>query len=117
MQFEGAELVKLVLQTATLIEVRDGRGNLRGSLDQKAAAQLAKGGDYAGVGNRRRIRHLRPLSSVVRTQASQTVRREKVTVTAPRRLLLDKTFTQSGTFTVFEHHSDSFSPEARREYR
>jgi hypothetical protein len=64
-QFEGTKLLDLIATTATPIEILDETGNLRGSLDQKTAAWLARNGRYVGVGNIRRIRHLRPLGSVV----------------------------------------------------
>jgi hypothetical protein len=63
MQFEGKALLKaLRSQLVSRIEIRSYSGRLRGEISITAAIKIAAGGGFVGVGNRRRIRYLRPLT-------------------------------------------------------
>ena len=62
MQFYGDELKKILGGQDKSVEVYDSGGFLRGEFSSSVAARMMLQG-YVGVGNRRRIRYLRPLNT------------------------------------------------------
>jgi hypothetical protein len=60
MQFDGEELRQILKRQTEGVEVYDAAGFARGELAAALAARMALSA-YVGVGNRRRIRYLRPL--------------------------------------------------------
>ena len=62
MQFQGERLIEVLRsQEDGAVEIRSYSGRLRGDVSVAEAVRLAGGDCYVGVGNRRRIRYLRPL--------------------------------------------------------
>ena len=62
MQFDGDVLLTILKSQTEPVEVYDSGGFLRGDLAAVTAAGMSLGA-YVGVGNRRRIRYLRPLKA------------------------------------------------------
>jgi hypothetical protein len=67
MQFEGEELRGILNQQSDLVAIHDRCGFPRGEALEPLLAIKSVGLDlYVGVGNRRRIRYLRPLADAAR---------------------------------------------------
>ena len=65
MQLEGERLLSILKASCgAAVDVHNAEGRLLGSVPLKIALELATSGQYVGVGNRRRIRYLRPLTRV-----------------------------------------------------
>ncbi len=62
MQFEGPELENILRRQVVPVHVQDSRFHDRGTIGKQEALQLVRSGLYVGVGNRKRIRFLRPLN-------------------------------------------------------
>ena len=81
MQFAGGQLATILNAQNQEVEVYDSEGFLRGEVRPQIAVRIASRGNYVGVGNRRRIRYLRPLDGVFDIRrlhdASRTTRRVK----------------------------------------
>jgi hypothetical protein len=61
MQFSGEQLDAILKQQIVEVAVYDGQGFFRGNVRPLAATRMIAGRDYVGIGNKRRIRYIRPL--------------------------------------------------------
>lgn len=79
MQLEAREAVQILQGQACAVEVKDDGGFVRGTVSPATAAFKIEAGTHVGVGNRKRIRFIRPLGSTMTLAAlrngSRTVRR------------------------------------------
>lgn len=79
MQFSGQQLEAILSTQDEEVEVYDSEGFLRGQVRPRVAVRITCAGNYVGIGNRRRIRYLRPLNAVFDLRrlhdASRTTRR------------------------------------------
>jgi hypothetical protein len=77
MQIQDKSLTDILGRASGPVEVRDEAGSFRGSVPRRVALALAERG-YVGVGNRRRIRYLRPLSRGTALNAGSRLTRRVV---------------------------------------
>lgn len=79
MQLEASEAVRILRGQDCAIELKDEGGFVCGTVTPASAAFRIEAGTHVGVGNRRRIRFIRPLGSTMSLAAlrngSRTVRR------------------------------------------
>src|SRR3990170_68722 len=79
MQFAGQQLEAILSVQDRAVAVYDSDGFLRDEVRPKTAVRIAAAGNYVGIGNRRRIRYLRPLNGTFDLRrlhdASRTTRR------------------------------------------
>lgn len=79
MQLEAREAVQILQGQDCAVEVKDDGGFVRGTITPASAAFKIEAGTHVGVGNRRRVRFIRPLGSTMTLaalrNASRTVRR------------------------------------------
>jgi hypothetical protein len=61
MQFSGKQLDTILKQQSVEVAVYDGQGFLKGKVRPLAAMRLTERCEYVGIGNKRRIRYIRPL--------------------------------------------------------
>jgi hypothetical protein len=92
MQFEGDDLCRILNGQAETVEVYGSDGFLRGDLPAAITARMTLSA-YVGVGNRRRIRYIRPLDGAKTTprEVMQELRngsRTTVRLTGPGNCLL-----------------------------
>ncbi len=79
MQLETREAVQILQGQVCAVEVKDDGGFVRCKVSPAAAALNLESGNYVAIGNRKRIRFIRPLGSNMTLAAlrngSRTVRR------------------------------------------
>ena len=100
MQFDGTVLEQVLAGQREEVGVYDCDSFLRGLVQPWQALDMARGGRYVGIGNRRRIRVIRPLDGATAKlgDASRFVRRVPVT-----RFDLDTGIRQRNGLTYWEH--------------
>jgi hypothetical protein len=65
MQFEGEQLLAILNTSCEIaVEIHNAAGRVVGTVALKTALVLAASGQYVGVGNKRRIHYLRPLTQI-----------------------------------------------------
>ncbi len=81
MQFEGDALAAILAQQVEAVDIHDQNCYSRGAIPAALALRMVESDIYFGVGNRRRIRYLRPCTKSGRDWCggSQTTRRMKDT--------------------------------------
>ena len=63
MQFSREQLDAILRQQIAEVGVYDGQGFLRGNVRPLVATRIIAAGEYVGIGNKRRIRYIRPLGA------------------------------------------------------
>jgi hypothetical protein len=61
MQFSGEQLSAILTQQNAEVAIYDGQGFFRGNVRASAAVRMIGEREFVGIGNKRRIRYLRPL--------------------------------------------------------
>jgi len=61
MQFSGQQLGAILNQQGAEVAVYDAHGSFRGNVGPHAAVRIIAEREYVGIGNKRRIRYIRPL--------------------------------------------------------
>jgi hypothetical protein len=111
--------IKDFVVAGSIVKMLDDHGALVRHLESGEVLELARAGAVVGRSREGTLRHVVAVVSAeeidtalnaprarrisLTSAASQTTYRETIVVTAPRRLLPDGSFTQSGTFTIFQH--------------
>lgn len=79
MQFSGQQLGTILQQQGAEVAVYDAHGSFRGNVSPHAAVRIIAEREYVGIGNKRRIRYIRPLWGTMSPEAlrngSRTTRR------------------------------------------
>lgn len=100
MVFEGYTL-NVILRRQPTVEIRDGRGNYRGTITTDRALKLLIDGTFVGVGTIERVRYLRQVAS----PKSNGLIGEDGTTTMGRRPELKQ---------HHPRHCDAYAPQHRR---
>lgn len=74
MQFSGNQLLAILSNQVEALAVYDAQSFTRGEVEPANALVLAASGSFFGIGNKKRIKAIRPVTTIFRSNSSRTTR-------------------------------------------